>query len=231
MNARPVDAERLATVNPPRQPRSQRSLERLLGATRELLETRSFDEISIAEIVRRAGSSVGVFYSRFADKQALLDCLDELYTQDVLEEFPALASSWRERQLPLEEKIVEASRFLVAFHRRRRGVIRALVLHARLHVGGPFTERTLRMQSAPGGIADGLLEHAAEVEHEAPERAIRFSMIQALTTVREHVLFPEGPAATVPLDDRTLADEVARVWIASLCGASGRAAADSGGSR
>lgn len=211
-----IDASQLAAVKAPRQSRSQRSLERLLDATRELLETRTFEEISIAEIVRRAGSSVGVFYSRFSDKQALLDCLDELYTLDVIAEFTALADSWREREVPLEEKLVEAAHFLVDFHRQRRGVVRALVLHARLHVGGPFSERTRRMQAAPGGIVSGLLAHVDEIDHPAPERAIRFSMVQALTTVREHVLFPEGPAATVLLDDRALAAEVARVWIASL---------------
>lgn len=220
MNAarHPSDPVGLRAAKPPRQSRSQRSLERLLDATRELLEQRTFDEISVAEIVARAGSSVGVFYSRFADKLSLLDCLDELYAREVIEEFSGLAGGWRPRTLSLEQKIGEAARFLVRFHRPRRGLIRALVLHARLHVGGPFSERTRRMQSASGGIVPALLEHADEIAHRDPELAVRFSMVQALTTVREHVLFPEGPAATAPLDDAQLAREVARSWRAYLSG-------------
>ncbi|HVS16395.1 MAG TPA: TetR/AcrR family transcriptional regulator [Thermoanaerobaculia bacterium] len=208
---------RLRSVKTPRQARSRRSLDRILDATRELLEDRSFDQISIAEIVARAGSSVGVFYSRFADKQALLDCLDELYALDVIRELGGLAESWQKRRPSLQEMVEEATRRLITFHRARRGLVRALILHARLHVDGPFAERTRRMQRQPG-IADALLAHRDEIDHPDPERAARFSLVQALTAVREHVLFAEGPAAIVPLDGEALAREVERAWLAYLRG-------------
>jgi AcrR family transcriptional regulator len=201
-----------ARVAPPRQNRSEDSLERILDATRRLLDSHSFEELSIARIVREARSSVGVFYARFADKQALLDSLDELYTLDVVREFEALGQRWQDEQTSVTEMIDQAALFLVDFHRPRRGVVRALVLHARLHPKGPFTERTRRMISGTPTILSALLERASDMSHPDPETAVRFAFVQALATVREHVLFPEGHAAITRLDDPALAREVARAW-------------------
>ena len=55
-------------VQAPRQARSQRTFDNLLDAAEDLLNEKSFLEISINEIVSRAGSSVGSFYARFDDK-------------------------------------------------------------------------------------------------------------------------------------------------------------------
>jgi len=46
--------------------------------------------------------------------------------------------------------------------------------------------------------------------------AIRFGLIQALVNVREHVLFPEGPAAVARVEDEALAREVERSFLAYL---------------
>ncbi len=54
----------------PCQPRSQRTQDRLLDATEALLATRPFEEITVAEIVRRARRSVGSFYASFDAKRA-----------------------------------------------------------------------------------------------------------------------------------------------------------------
>ncbi len=201
-----------ARVTTPKQGRSEASLERILDTTRRLLEVHSFDELSISRIVREAGSSVGVFYARFADKQALLDSLDELYARDVVREFEALGRRWHGLAPPLAEMIDRAARFLVEFHRARRGVGRALVLHARLHPRGSFGERTRRMIAETPTPMTALLERRGEMHHPDPEVAVRFAFVQALTTVREHVLFPEGPAAITRLDDDGLVQEVARAW-------------------
>ena len=66
----------LRWVKPPRQARSQHTLDRLLDAAEALVhEKGGFDDVPIAEIVRRAESSVGSFYSRFPDKDALLQAM------------------------------------------------------------------------------------------------------------------------------------------------------------
>ena len=63
----------------PKQDRSRRSAERMLSAAERLLRTRPFEDITIAEIVRESGASIGSFYHRFASKEALLPLLYERY--------------------------------------------------------------------------------------------------------------------------------------------------------
>ena len=67
--------EQLEWVRRPMQERSQRTLERILSAAETLILEVGFEGATVAEIVRRADSSVGAFYTRFKDKDALLRCL------------------------------------------------------------------------------------------------------------------------------------------------------------
>lgn len=66
---------RLRWVRPPVQERSQRTMERLLGAAEARIVEVGFEKATIADIAKRADSSVGAFYARFQDKDALLRCL------------------------------------------------------------------------------------------------------------------------------------------------------------
>ena len=68
----------VASLKTPVQARSVASYERLVAATRAVLEEKSFDEATVAEIAARAGLTVGAFYARFEDKEALLRHLEEL---------------------------------------------------------------------------------------------------------------------------------------------------------
>src|SRR3954466_6943772 len=64
---------------PPQQSRSQETLDRILDAAEQVLETKAFGEATLAEIMERAGVTVGAFYRRFPDKDALLHHLDERF--------------------------------------------------------------------------------------------------------------------------------------------------------
>ena len=59
----------------PRQSRSQQTLERILSASTAQIAVQSYDELTIAEIARHARISVGGFYSRFENKEALFTAL------------------------------------------------------------------------------------------------------------------------------------------------------------
>jgi AcrR family transcriptional regulator len=65
----------LRTVSGPKQARSERTLQRLLAAAEALIKEKGHAAVSIPEIARRAGSSVGGFYARFRDKDELLRAL------------------------------------------------------------------------------------------------------------------------------------------------------------
>jgi AcrR family transcriptional regulator len=60
---------------PTKQDRSRKTRDALMAATWKLLQTQPWQAISINDIVKAAGSSVGAFYSRFMDKEALLEAM------------------------------------------------------------------------------------------------------------------------------------------------------------
>ena len=73
----------LSSPLPAKQNRSRRTRDALLAAGWKLLAKTSWDRLSVNDLVAEAGSSVGSFYSRFADKESYFD---------------SLASEWLERR-------------------------------------------------------------------------------------------------------------------------------------
>jgi AcrR family transcriptional regulator len=67
---------------PTKQDRSRKTRDALIAATWKLLQVHPWQTISINDIVKAAGSSVGAFYSRFADKEALLEALAAEWLED-----------------------------------------------------------------------------------------------------------------------------------------------------
>ena len=60
---------------PPSQDRSRLTAERFLEAAFRLLESKTFDELSVADLAKEAGRSVGAFYQRFGSKDDFLAVL------------------------------------------------------------------------------------------------------------------------------------------------------------
>src|SRR5260370_27425305 len=99
-----------ATPGGPRQwSRTAQTQRALLDAARQVFTERGFAEASIADIVQRAGSSVGSLYHHFGGKSEL---------------FVAL---WQEHQLAHEEAASQA----VAEARKNRGTRPRAVVRAR----------------------------------------------------------------------------------------------------
>ena len=77
-----IPAKRWHRVEP-LQERSRETADRFAAAAEDLLRDRSFEEISIQDIVRRAGRPTGSFYARFASKEALLPFIYLRYHEDL----------------------------------------------------------------------------------------------------------------------------------------------------
>lgn len=77
----------------PHDARAVRSLEALRSALLKLIETRSFEAITIREITQEAGVSYPVFFRRFASKEELLDDIAQEEVRQLLSHTrPALDS-------------------------------------------------------------------------------------------------------------------------------------------
>jgi len=130
MAAPQLQPTELEWVRPPRQARSHLTLGRILDAAEALLREKRWEDASVAEIARRAGSSVGAFYSRFRDKDALLSALHERFVEEAI----ATAELAMNEQRWANASICEIVRELVAFQVRLQdqhaGLWRAIALRA-----------------------------------------------------------------------------------------------------
>ena len=64
-------------VRTPLQTRSTSSSDRMLEATRELLETGGLQAVTVAAVADRAGTSNGSLYHRFGDRAGLLQAAQD----------------------------------------------------------------------------------------------------------------------------------------------------------
>lgn len=205
----------LRWVRPPRQARSQETLERLLDAAEQLVAEKGFADATIAELVRRAESSVGAFYARFRDKDGLLYALYDRYFEQAVATADAALDPERWEGASISEILHAVVPFLVKVHRERLGLIRAFVL--RNHVDPEFCARQERLSHyVSGRLSSLLLARAAEIRHPDPARAAAFGLAMAVSTIENAVLFGELRSRVLTLSDDELAAELIRAFLAYL---------------
>lgn len=112
-------------VHAPRQARSQETFDRFLGATADLLAERSFDDITVTDIVKRADRTVGSFYARFDDKYAVLHELVERSYEHIRSVVRAFCDPLRWENQPISNYVSESVRVNVIAYRRASPLFRA----------------------------------------------------------------------------------------------------------
>lgn len=191
-------------------------MERFVEAAIGLLDTRLWDEIGVSELAAAAGSSVGSFYARFGDKQALLDLLDERYADELTSWLAQHVQEVRARRLPLAERVRVFISDSVVFHRRYRGLLRTLITHTRAHQAARFTERTLRMNAQLPSLLESFSECRAEIAHPNPERAVFDAFSFTYAAMRERILFPESMPEPFERSDNELVESLTHNFLAYL---------------
>jgi AcrR family transcriptional regulator len=205
----------LEWVRPPRQARSQDTLERILDAAEALVAEKGFADATVAEVARRAGSSVGAFYARFRDKDGLLYALYERYFEQATATADAALDPARWAGVPIPAILRAVVRFLVEIYRERSGLIRAFVV--RNHADGEFRARQARLSHYVNDkLSRLLLARADEIRHPDPPRAAAFGLTLVVSTIESVILFGEMRSSALSLDDEELSSELARVFLAYL---------------
>jgi AcrR family transcriptional regulator len=173
-------------LNPPKQPRSKRTLERIVRAALDILEEEGPSGVTVQAVVARAESSVGSFYARFGGKDDLLEYLGSRIWGDALERWNAAfaARSWAD--MALAELASGASGLLFDVRRSRVAGLRAV---DRMVEGtGAFEAFRTHLL---GDLETLLLERREEIVHETPERAVRLGL-RAVLGVLDAGVEPEG---------------------------------------
>jgi AcrR family transcriptional regulator len=173
------DAPKPAQLNAPKQTRSQRTLERIVAASLELLATEGPAGLTVHAVVDKADSSVGSFYARFKGKDDLLDYLGERVWTEALERWnDALVSrDWSE--LEIGDVIEGAVGLLIDAQRSRSAYLKALDWAAGRQNDAYDTFRSQLLV----GLGDILLQHEKEIEHEDPQLAVRLGLRAVLGVV------------------------------------------------
>lgn len=204
-------------IRPPRQRRSQETLKRIIAALAELLDEQTFEEVSVQQIVERAGASVGSFYARVGSKEALLVHLREAIYGGAEEELGAFFASERWANESLETMLDAHAEAWVTTHRERRGVTRALIVEARRNAAfaeeaHAFNDRLMKL------VVRAWLEKKDEIQHPRPAVAARHAFVMATSFVREAIVFSDMWPAYKPRSDRELARELANMLKRYLTG-------------
>ena len=207
-------SKKLRWVRPPQQARSQETLTRILDAAEALVAEKGFEDTPISEIVRRAGSSVGAFYTRFEDKDALLHALYDRYLEQATATTDDALDPARWQSARISDLLGAVVHFLVAIYREQRGLMRVFV--TRNHNDAVFQARRERLSHyVSDRLTALLLARREEITHPDPERAAAFGLTLVFSALDSVILFGEMRSA-VPLSDEALADELTRAYLAYL---------------
>ncbi len=206
-------------LRPPQQARSRATLDRILEATEKLLETHLMDELTLADILGEAGVSVGSFYGRFKNKEALLPELHTRYARrlDVGSVRVFAPGRWEGRSL--RWRVRKLVRYAVLTYRRQRGLLRALSLDWRIHPERVTPSVMVNREAFHRLVASALIGARDEITHPHAEAAVRFGLSLVGAVCRDQML--TGPSGhPQPVDtrasERWLGAELERVLVAYL---------------
>jgi AcrR family transcriptional regulator len=194
-------------VRMPRQARSEETLTRFLDAAADLLAERPFAEISVNDIVERAGRTVGSFYARFDDKAGVLRVLVEQTAAQLRHDADEYwqVERWSDRTVgDIVSLAVDA---VINAYREARPVFHAAALEAPNDEAFRHARRSVWVVCAER-FGEVLADHAAELSHPDPARAGQVAMTALIATTDIRLIY--GPGVR-PLcdDDEQLASDLA----------------------
>jgi AcrR family transcriptional regulator len=179
-----------AELRPARQRRSRRSLERIIEALDELIEQKTFEEITVSEVCKRAGVAVGTFYDRVGNKDALLEHLRARLYAEIVAQIERAFDPERFEALELRELLTINAREMVALHQARRGGIRAIIVEARRSAA--FAAHAKRLNAMlMQRVTSVWLSKRASFRAGEPEQLARAAFLMAAGFLREAVIWAD----------------------------------------
>jgi len=213
--SRPKTANDLEWVRPAAvQARSQQTVTRLLDAAEALIDEGGLESATVAEIARRADSSVGSFYARFGDKDGLVRSVFERFHEQAIATAKLALTPERWTGIHTEQALESMVLFLARILRERRRLIVGLLIRA---------------SSDPhiSALGEGLHQHIAEhmhalielrgerIAHPDPDRAVGMMVWMVLSSLEVRALYSSGGVMEGEPDE-VVAAEIARMCVRYL---------------
>lgn len=180
-----------------KQVRSQQTQQKLLNALSACLKNQFFEHISIAQLTEQAGVSVGTFYRRFKNKEALLPLLYQDFGVQFIKWVESLEQSVQANlNVQVEQLVTECCKFL----QENAGVLRTLHLNARLYPeilpASQLNERSSEYQRLSAILA----QHKNEINHTNVKVACDMAIFMTVSNLIEKILYKElTPAIASPI--------------------------------
>ena len=196
----------LQWAKPPKQERSQNTHDRLIEAAERLVSRgRAWSDIGVQELVKEAGASVGAFYNRFRDKDALLHILQiSLYQEG--EVTAAAAHQLAALDVPLEALIRAFVSLAVNVYRQQHGIRRALQLE--MFNNKAFRDRAVALSKLTcEGLVDVLHARYPTTDMATLRTAVDVAHRLIYGTLDQNLMYEDAPTDHV-LADSTLAEEL-----------------------
>ncbi len=210
----PSETSHVRSVARPKQRRSEQSLRRLLDAAESLILDRGFDGASIAEIARRADSSVGGFYARFRDKDELLLLLHERFVQQ-LEGALDQAISGPSAPADLDSLVGLCVRLMVETYADQHGLLCAFLARAGYNPDLASAGRNHRRELLQR-IVGAIRTHDTEIGHPDPALAAELAVQFGLGLMEQSLQFGHPHAHGKALSGKTLQREIERCVLGYL---------------
>ena len=202
-------AKSTLAFKPPRQRRSHESLERILDAAESLIRERGFDNMTIAEVVQRSGSSVGSIYARFSNKVGLLEAVQVRYHARVQNGIFSAFSGDHPRNESLMEAVGRIVDVLVHHVLSDPELFRAFVVQAVFHTGVRTRGERANAERREK-VAEILLSHRDEIRHPDPDLAARWLYSFLMAELRERVTYGERAELAGGFADEAYVTELTR---------------------
>jgi AcrR family transcriptional regulator len=185
---------------PAKQLRSEQTHEKLLQAGLKLLRSKSFDDISIAQIANCAGCSVGSFYLRFRNKEAFFEFLIESINGTLQEGVRSKLTEEKVKDLTLAQTVRLCVDHYVETNRQFESVIRAAMQYS---INGSDDWQPVR--------DNGLMLHAHYIDlivgklKKSTHQEARQQLYVGLQIISGHLVNSIAhPVKTLPLEDPDL---------------------------
>jgi len=204
-------------LQPTKQARSRATQERILAATKRLLRSELFDDISIRQIVKAAETSIGSFYARFRDKDALLPVLYAEYEARLESRVANLREAVNAAQSLNEIADVFADHLVDTFGENpnlSRAVFEYVTRVPQSRKSRLHSDQRLKQYAF---LCDALWDHRDDITHPDPARAAELSLYFVAVACRNRLFYPLNPQTRALRISKTeLKSELARVMTGYL---------------
>jgi len=199
-------------VSKPKQARSKKTMENILDTAQQMLIDSTFDKANIQEIVKKANSSIGSFYSLFKTKNNLLECLLDRYQDWLIE----IVQEYKKQDIP-KDMASRASLFIqeyIRVNQQEAGMLRARHIYNITKLKS-IPETRLQKNDIYIQEVESLFEPCMhEINHPNPQKALTFILTLLDVFIGDKIIFEEVTNKNrTAQEHRELHDECLRLFL------------------